>query len=76
MNRNRLLLKYLILYPMLNVVGMAVGTFALYFSFSWTVEYARAFFYVGAVFLIVIFYLLNFHIIFQAFFSGNKGAVK
>ena len=28
----------------LNVVGIAIGTIALYFSFSWTVEYAQAFF--------------------------------
>ena len=76
MNRRKLLLQYLLIYPAYNVVGMAVGTVILYLLFSWSVDYAKSFFYGSSVVLVVIFYALNISTVFQMFVSGGKGSLK
>ena len=55
---------------------MAVGTVILYLLFSWSVDYAKSFFYGSSVVLVVIFYALNISTIFQMFVSGGKGSLK
>ena len=76
MNRRKLLLQYLLIYPAYNVVGMAVSTVILYLLFSWSVDYAKSFFYGSSVVLVVIFYALNISTIFQMFVSGGEGSLK
>lgn len=74
MSRRKRLLQYLVIYPFFNVAGMAIGTALLFIVFSWTIEYAKVFFYISSAALIIIFYVLNFFTIVQALMSGNVEA--
>ncbi|GAA77652.1 hypothetical protein P20495_0133 [Pseudoalteromonas sp. BSi20495] len=66
------LLQYLLIYPLYNVLGMVFGTAILYFLFSWSLEYAKAFFMVSSVFLVGVFYVLNFRAIISIMVTKSK----
>ncbi|RUO45624.1 hypothetical protein CWE23_06450 [Idiomarina aquatica] len=74
-SNKKLLFRYLLLFPIYNVVGIAVGSYVLYLLFGWEKSYAIAFFKVGAVFLVLLFYLLNIRTLITAI-SGTFSSKK
>ncbi len=72
MGKQKLIWQYAIIFPLLNVIGIAAGTFLLYVAFDWEYAYAISFFKVAAIVLVVIFYVLNFRTLVSAITSRNK----
>ena len=74
-SNKKLLFQYLLLFPFYNVIGIAIGSYILYLLFDWEKSYALAFFKVGAIFLVFLFYALNLRTLVNAIsgtFNSNK----
>jgi hypothetical protein len=66
--KQKLLLQYLLIYPLYNVLGMALGATILAITLSWDFTFAKFFFLLSSGVLIFIFYILNIRIILDAVF--------
>jgi hypothetical protein len=64
--KRKLLLQYLLLYPIYTVIALAVLCGFLSIAYGWTYSYTKSFFLVSSIFLVVLFYILNFRAIIQA----------
>ena len=76
LSNKKLLFQYLLLFPFYNVLGIAVGTGLLYLVFGWEYEYAISFFKVAALFLVLLFYVLNFRTLITAIGGALKSENK
>ena len=70
--KQKIIWQYAVFFPLLNVVGIGIGTLLLYMVFDWEYAYAISFFKVAAIALVVIFYLLNFRTLISAIFSKRS----
>lgn len=64
--KRKLLYQYLLLYPIYTVIALAVLCWFLSIAFGWSYCYTKSFFLVSSIFLVVLFYVMNFRAIIQA----------
>ena len=66
LTKRKLLVQYLLLYPIYTVIALAALCGLLAIAFDWSFIYAKSFFLVSSIFLVILFYVMNFRAILQA----------
>ena len=58
LTKRKLLAQYLLLYPIYTVIAQAALCGLLAVAFGWSFSYAKSFFLVSSIFLVILFYVI------------------